>query len=207
MSTTHHETTDEKETGRVEAFSDGVFAIAITLLVLELRVPHGADSDSLQELAGQGPAFFAFFTGFATIGIMWLNHHRVFNLVRRVDHGLLLWNTLLLLGTTLVPFFMHLVSVSLGHRGDRVAAALFSANGVLTAFGYNALWHHITHPKGRPLLRVPADDPRVLEITSAYRFGAVYVIGIVVAIWNAWASVGINLALALFFALPPRRSR
>ena len=76
----------EKESGRVEAFSDGVFAIAITLLILEVKVPRGfSGKDLVPALLEQWPSYAAFLTSFATIGIMWLNHHRLFTLIRRVD--------------------------------------------------------------------------------------------------------------------------
>src|SRR3954468_12640120 len=94
----------EKETGRIEAFSDGVFAIAATLLVLEITVPLQASGDPLktvgelwEQLTHQWPHYLAYFMGFSTIVIMWINHHNLFRLIRRSTHGLLLWNSLLLL--------------------------------------------------------------------------------------------------------------
>src|SRR5437867_4098529 len=91
---------DEKETARVEAFSDGVFAIAITLLILEIKVPPEAGTDLGRALLAEWPSFIAFVTSFATIGIMWLNHHRLFGLIGQVNHALLVLNGLLLLGVT-----------------------------------------------------------------------------------------------------------
>src|SRR5215813_3568997 len=94
------------ETSRIEAFSDGVFAIAITLLVLDLKVPP--DPSGIHRLAelllSEWPAYLAFLTSFATILIMWINHHRIFTLVGRSDDRLLFYNGLLLLGVTVVPF-------------------------------------------------------------------------------------------------------
>src|SRR6476660_9978099 len=88
----------EKETGRIEAFSDGVFAIAATLLVLEIHVPLAANGDALStvtelwnDLLHQWPHYLAYFMGFSTIVIMWINHHNLFRLIRRSTHGLLLW--------------------------------------------------------------------------------------------------------------------
>src|SRR5262249_42578260 len=92
-----------RESERLEAFSDGVFAIAITLLVLELKVPP-RDADLAAALLSGWPSYVAFLTSFATIGIMWLNHHRLFTTIRRVDHGTLVLNGLLLLGVTALPF-------------------------------------------------------------------------------------------------------
>ena len=106
MNAAHGAAADAKETARIEAFSDGVFAIAITLLVLDLKVPRGMAEgrDLLAALVGQWPAYLAFVTSFATIGIMWINHHRMFTLIGRTDDGLLVLNGLLLLGVTFVPF-------------------------------------------------------------------------------------------------------
>src|SRR5450756_525291 len=99
-------TEENKETGRVEAFSDGVFAIAITLLVLNIQVPH--DLPVGKSLAGalidQWPTLVAFVTSFATIGIMWINHHRLFIHIKRTDNNLLVLNLLLLLVIIFIPF-------------------------------------------------------------------------------------------------------
>src|SRR4249920_2257620 len=93
---------EDKETSRLEAFSDGVFAVAITLLVLNIKPPPdlvltGGGLGFWKELGVQLPALLAFVTSFFTIGIMWINHHRLFNLIKRTDTGLLLFNLLLLL--------------------------------------------------------------------------------------------------------------
>jgi len=83
------------ETQRVESFSDGVFAIAITLLVLELKVPPAGNSQLSTLLVRQWPSYVAFLASFAFIGIMWINHHRMFTLIGRADHRLMFYNGLL----------------------------------------------------------------------------------------------------------------
>jgi TMEM175 potassium channel family protein len=93
-----------KETGRVEAFSDGVFAIAMTLLVLNIKVPTANPGNLGTLLWQQWPSYLAFVISFAFIGIMWVNHHRLFVHIRRIDHMLLVLNGALLLGVTAVPF-------------------------------------------------------------------------------------------------------
>src|ERR1700737_4036147 len=99
---------EEKDTNRLEAFSDGVFAVAITLLILNIKVP-GIDSSPLNDqalwpkLRDALPSLVAFVTSFATIGIMWLNHHRLFQHIKRTDTGLLLLNLLLLLIIVFIP--------------------------------------------------------------------------------------------------------
>src|SRR5262245_58066326 len=106
--------TDEvKETARIEAFSDGVFAIAITLLVLDMKVPGSkdlpADVRLISVLGRQWPTYLAYVTSFLTILIMWVNHHRLFQHIKRTDNPFLMLNGLLLMGVTIVPFPTGLV--------------------------------------------------------------------------------------------------
>ena len=91
------------DTSRLETFADGVFAIAITLLVLGIRIPAASD-DLAKALAAQWPSFFAYVVSFLTIGIMWVNHHRMFTVNGRADHWFLMLNVLFLMGVAFVPF-------------------------------------------------------------------------------------------------------
>ena len=122
---------EEKETGRIEAFSDGVFAIAITLLVLELKVPHLEDggrgrlADARPSLR-QWPSYVALVTSFFTILVMWANHHRMFNVVRRSNARFLYANGLLLLLVTVVPFPTALLAEYFEKPGASVAAAVYA---------------------------------------------------------------------------------
>ena len=116
---------EQKETGRVEAFSDGVFAIAITLLVLDLKLPHIDGATNLSgELLRQWPTFVAFLNSFVTILIIWMNHHNLFNNIQRTDNTFMLLNGGLLLCVTFLPFPTSLVADYFGHAGDMTAAAL-----------------------------------------------------------------------------------
>jgi uncharacterized membrane protein len=129
-------TIDYRETGRTEAFSDGVIAFAITLLVINLRDPvvTGQGNMSLfQGLLTQWPAFFAFITSFATILIMWVNHHNMFTYIKRVNTTLLFLNGLLLFFIVLTAFTTLLIAnhVTLIQTSDgRTAAAIYSVNAV-----------------------------------------------------------------------------
>ncbi|MBV9852858.1 MAG: DUF1211 domain-containing protein [Armatimonadetes bacterium] len=194
----------DKETGRIEAFSDGVFAVAITLLALDLHVPR------LNELApgvrlggallGEWPAFLAYVTSFLTILVMWVNHHRLFELIRRSDHWFLIVNGLLLMGVTVIPFSTSLLAEYIGHRDASVAAAVFSGGYLLIALGYNLLWRYAL----RVGLLKPDAPPRAVEtITGQYRFGPLYYLtAFILAFISVPASVGLALGLAVFFALP-----
>jgi TMEM175 potassium channel family protein len=208
VETREHRVQQEKETARVEAFSDGVFAIAITLLVLELKIPH-SDAPLAGQLWNQWPSYAAFLTSFATIGIMWLNHHRLFSLVRGVDHSLLVLNGLLLLGVTVTPFPTALVADQFGHPGAKLAAAVYSGVFVGIALAFNALWRYASSPRRKPaLLRLPHDSPEVQAIHNQYRVGPLfYTTAFGLSLWNATASVAVCAGLALYFALPPRAPR
>ena len=195
---------DARETARIEAFSDGVFAIAITLLVLDLHVPGPADTGPLGSwLAAQWPSYLAFVNSFATIGIMWINHHRLFTLIRRADHTLLILNGLLLLGVTVVPFPTALLASAL-HRPDaRVAALVYAGTFTAIAIVFNLLWHY-SATGGR--LLDPRVNPRAVRaITRAYALGPlVYGLAWCLAFVSVAARVGLTVALAVYFALPSR---
>lgn len=196
------------ETGRIEAFSDGVFAIAITLLILNMRVPpRGSRPDELaRALLAQWPNYLAFLTSFLTIGVMWMNHHRLFTLIRRADHLLMVLNTLLLLGISVVPFPTSVLAEYLGHPGEALAAMVYSGMYVVIAILFNALWHHAAG--GMRLLGDDVDPAAVVAQTRQYAFGPVlYLVAFALAFVSVPASVALNLALALFFALPPRSLR
>jgi uncharacterized membrane protein len=126
------------ETSRVEAFSDGVFAIAITLLILDVHVPSSTSGSLGMALARQWPTYLAFLISFSFIGIMWVNHHRLFNHIRRSDNRLLFLNLLLLLGVTAVPF--PTAHYDLGDR--TVAVAVFNGTYFMIAIFFNVLWRH-----------------------------------------------------------------
>ena len=195
------------ETARVEAFSDGVFAIAITLLIIEVKVPrHVPEGQLWPTLVGMWPSFLAFLTSFITIGVMWVNHHRLFTLIRRCDNGLLMTNLLLLLGITWVPFPTALLAEYLGHPGDRVAAVVYSGSFFVIAIFFQILWRYTTR-RGR-LLGEDYDREMVAWITRQYTPGPfAYLATLLVGMASATACLLLNMLLALFFALPPRVMR
>ncbi len=191
------------ETSRLEAFSDGVFAIAMTLLVLDLKVPPATPGGPAlwPALLHQWPAYLAFVTSFATIGIMWINHHLNFTLIRRTDHTLLVLNGLLLLGVTFLPFPTALVAAYVGHPGERTAAAVYTGTFVFIALMWRFLWRYAIGG-GRLLARDA--DPRVVEaITRAYNPAVMWYCGaFATAFVHALTSLVIIAVLAVYFALP-----
>jgi uncharacterized membrane protein len=192
-----------RETARLEAFSDGVIAIAITLLALEIHVPPvDADVPLLVALTEQWPMYLAFLLSFATIGIMWMNHHRMFTLIKRTDHIFLILNTLLLMGMTLVPFTSALLGEYLGHEGEVLAAVIYNGLFMLIAVVFNAMWIYAVRKQW--LSQEGADLELAGIINRQYRFGPLYYLAalLAAALGSVAISIGINILLALFFALP-----
>src|SRR5215813_5730977 len=128
----------QSETARIEAFSDGIFAIAITLLILEIKIPHQQEQGHLgTALLRQWPSYVAFFLSFTYIGIMWINHHRMFNHIKRANDVLLVLNLLLLLGVTVVPFPTAVLAEHLGGPDERTAAIVYNCTFFLIAIAFN----------------------------------------------------------------------
>ncbi|HEV2118336.1 MAG TPA: TMEM175 family protein [Terriglobales bacterium] len=194
-----------KETGRVEAFSDGVFAIAMTLLVLNIKVPNVSRPGQLGTLLWQQwPSYLAFIISFAFIGIMWVNHHRLFVHIRRIDHTLLVLNGALLLGVTAVPFPTAVLAQYLGKPDAKAAMMLYNGTYVVVAIFFNVLWRYASG--GHRLLGDAADAAEVNRISRQYAFGPLlYLVCFALAYINVAASLGLNVALAIFFALPPSK--
>ncbi len=154
---------------RLEAFSDGVFAIAITLLVLDLRVPQDIPDGGLWRALGrQWPSYFAYLVSFLVIGIIWLNHHSMFDKVRGVDRSLLIANLLLLLTVSVIPFPTRLISEYLSHETDaKTAVALYGVVMLGMAIANGWIWLHITGD--RDLLHQHLD--RAAHRAAIRRFG------------------------------------
>jgi uncharacterized membrane protein len=205
---------EEKETGRLEAFSDGVFAVAITLLVLNIKIP-GVDVPSGQLptdtnlwtiLLNEWPMLAAYTTSFATIGVMWINHHRLYTHIKRTNTTLMLLNLLLLLVIVFVPVPTALVAEYLVHPDQHAAALLYSVTMVILAVCFNLLWRYASYHNR--LLSKNADTRAVSAITRQYMFGPiVYLLALILALFSTPASLTLNFLLALFFAIPPRLPR
>lgn len=188
------------ETGRVEAFSDGVFAIAITLLVLDIKVPSGSAGPLGPALRSEWPFYAAFLLSFAFIGIMWINHHRLFTQIQRSTNTLMVLNLLLLLGVTVVPFTTAVLSAYLATGEAKTAALLYNATYVVIAIFFNLLWGYAVSAR---LLHESAQD--AAHITRQYAFGPLLYMVCFGLVWvSVAASLILNCCLALFFALPPQ---
>ncbi len=197
-------------TGRIEAFSDGVFAIAITLLILEIRVPaHSRDLG--RALLQIWPSYLAYATSFFSIGVMWVNHHAIFRKVARSDHTLLFLNNLLLLVVAFIPFPTRLVAEYLREGGgsERAAAIFYGSTSIVLAVFFNALWRYVS--SGRRLISEDVPQEEIDDITRTFNPGIpIYAAATAIAFVSPLASIAVVLAIAVFFAVPPswlRRKR
>ena len=186
--------------GRVEAFSDGVFAIAITLLILEIRIPHG-DHGLWAGLLALWPSYVAFLMSFAVILIMWVNHHELLRMAKGVNYPFLFANGFLLLTVTFVPFPTAVLAQNLATSEATTAVAFYCATFVANAIFWNLLF--ATMVRGR-LLRPEVTAEAVGKVRRAYYFGVlVYaaatalafvrpVLGLLlnVSLWVLWITLG-----------------
>ena len=186
------------ETGRIEAFSDGVFSIAATLLVLELKPPPPSGSFWLGILS-QWPGFAAFLLSFLFIGIMWVNHHRLFTHVRRSDDMLLLSNLLLLLGVVWIPYPTSVMAQAVSKGSFRDAALLYNGSYLAIALLFNLL---LSTAIRRGL--VDREYAAVRHIAKSYLIGpSMYALCLAITWWNVPVSLAMNGGMALYFLLSP----
>ncbi len=189
-----------KETGRVEAFSDGVFAIAITLLVLDLKVP--TQPPLLAGLLAQWPVYAAYLISFAFILIMWVNHHWMLGHIVRVDGMFMLLNGLLLLGITVVPFPTNVVAQYVLTPDQNVATAVYTGWFLMIALFFNLLWRYAA--RGGRLLSKDDHEAGLARVVSArYRWGGpAYLAAFVLSFIWVPAALALSFLLAVFYALP-----
>ncbi|MFN2545756.1 MAG: TMEM175 family protein [Actinomycetota bacterium] len=183
---------------RLETFADGVFAIAATLLILDVRVTGGGGLD--HELVRIWPSYAAYGISFLTIGIMWVNHHAVFEQLGKVDRRFLFLNIGLLMGVAFVPFPTRLVAEHLREDGALAATLTYGATMVWTAVFFSGVWFYASI--GRRLLRHDA-DPRVISgISRSYLPGPwMYLIAMLVGFASPEVSAALYAAIALFYVL------
>ena len=186
---------------RLESFSDGVLAVAITLLVLNIGVPSGRHLG--HDLAQQWPAYAAYVTSFMTIGIIWINHHAMVGRLREADHAILILNVILLMTVVVIPFGTSLLASYLkSGRGDHLAAIVYGAILLAMAIAFVVLNHHILFRKAHLL----ADElslahrQRILARSSSGLIPYALATGLAAA--SAYITLAIAFAVAVFYALP-----
>jgi uncharacterized membrane protein len=189
---------------RLEAFSDGVFAIAITLLVLDIHVPDPTDTASLgAALGSQWPSYVAYTVSFLTIGIIWINHHAMIRRLKAIDHAIMTLNLLLLLCVGLLPFTTALMAAYLkeGH-GEHLAAAIYSGSFLLMSIAFAATNRSILLRKPHLLKNDPGESQRRRILAWGVAGLIPYLVATILAIVSPYATLALCGAIALFYALP-----
>ncbi|MFI5934558.1 TMEM175 family protein [Actinoplanes sp. NPDC051494] len=188
------------EKGRLEAFTDAILAIAITLLALDLKLPASEAGKPLGEaLLHHWPSYLAYVVSFLTIGIMWVNHHAMFSLIARVDRGVLFLNLLLMLVVAAIPFPTALFAEHLTEEdSSHIAAALYSGLMVAMSLCYIALWRWVI---SRPNLLHDHVDLEAARGTSR-RFGLgilIYLATVGLSFVSGLATLLAHLVIALYY--------
>lgn len=194
---------NDRDTTRLEAFSDGVIAIAITLLVLEVRVPHVNEESggSLWSALGDlWPSYVGYALSFLIIGIMWANHHAIFKHVARTNHYLTLLNLLLLFMIGFIPFPTALLAEYLTHEGERTATIVYAGWMLASAVVYYLLWRYVRHAG---LIDPETDQAAVATITRRFNLGPPgYLVAFIATVIWPPAGLAILALLGLLYVLP-----
>jgi uncharacterized membrane protein len=187
-------------TARLETFADGVFAIAATLLIIDVGLPTHLSGSLGDELLDIWPEYAAYAISFVTIGIMWVNHHDLMRHVAEVDRVFLFLNLGLLLSVAFIPFPTHVLAEFVRSDEGRAAALLYGVTLTTTAVFFNALWLYAS--SGGRLLSPDADRREVSGITRSYLPGApIYAAATLVAFVSPKASALLFGLIAAFYML------
>lgn len=183
---------------RLEAFSDGIFAVAATVLIFNMAVNEAKPLGG--ELLHIWPSYVAYVVSFITIGIMWANHHTLMHQLRHVDRTFLMITVLFLMLIAFVPFPTRLLALNIQSVDAKAAALAYGVTLTMTAVLFNVLWRYAA--TGRRLLRHDADQVVVDGIGRSYLLGPLsYGAATLVALVSPIASAALYAAIALFYVL------
>ena len=185
--------------GRVEAFSDGVFAVAITLLIFNIQIDKGAPGGLLAALLAAWPKYAAYVASFLTIGVMWINHHGLFERIARINRALTFLNLLLLMAIVFLPFSTAQLGSNILVPGDaNTAASFYALNAVVIAIFFSAVWTYaLTHPD---LLADNVDRQAAMRSWPRFSVGLVaYLVCVPIGQLSPIAVVIICAALAVYY--------
>jgi uncharacterized membrane protein len=188
----------------LEAFSDGVLAVAITLLVLDIKVPDpGATSHLGHALGKMWPTYAAYITSFITIGIIWINHHAMIRRLRQADHVILTLNLLLLLTIGVLPFATSLMATYLQEsQGQHLAAAIYAGAFLVMSIAFAALNRHILFAKSHYLSPELSEQRRRTILTRSVAGLIPYLVATAFAAVSSYVTLALCAAVAVFYALP-----
>lgn len=198
----------EKETARIEAFSDAVFAIAVTLLVLELHVPEfniGSNPSALlKELSSQWPTYIAFVISFFSIFIIWVNHHKVFKQIYKRNTGLMFANGLILFLVSLVSYPSALLARFYLSDSKQLSVTIYTGMFVLVNIAFNLLWQQST--KDKSLLRPGISDEAIKQLRNNYRYGfPTYLGAFIISFFYPDTALVICILLWIYWAISSKK--
>jgi uncharacterized membrane protein len=194
-----------RETGRLEAFSDGVFAVAITLLVLEIKLPQVGRVSLWHELEHQWPQFFGYVLSFITIGIYWSNHHNMFKYIQRANQTLLLLNLFFLMCIVFLPFTTGELAAYIGHPGwdQKLATILYNGSFLVCGMFYNLVWRYGVGASG--LSDPGVDAATYAKMTTSYTNSLYFYFGaMLLPLVNVPLALAVPVMLSAYYAMPPR---
>jgi len=191
-----------KETSRVEAFSDGVFGIALTILILGIKVPElnkFATSEKLfRSLINLWPSYFAFILSFTAVLIMWINHHGFFKYLKDINTAFLFANGFLLLTVTFINFPTAILAKYFDTPAFNIASAFYCGSMVLISVSYNLLWFSSAYK--RKLVKDEISDDLIIKIRNAYWFGFfIYLTAFIVSFFLPFIGLSICISLWIFW--------
>ena len=192
---------DDRGTGRIEAFSDGVIAVAITLLILDVHVPN-VQTGLLQALLNQWPTYLGYVTSFLVIVIFWANHHNMFRYIQQVDYTLLVINAFFLMCIAFIPFATAVLTKYITSPTEQhTAAIVYGATLLLNGILFNTIWWYAVWK--RRLVRRDLDAPTVRRITKGYLFGLPFwALAIVLSLISVELSLAFFILIDLMYFLP-----
>lgn len=193
--------------GRIEAFSDGVIAVAITLLVLDLRVPEPEEGHDLgSRLLALWPNYLAYVISFLAIGIMWINHHAMLRRLAGVDHSVMVMNLLLLMSVVVLPFTTSLLANYLDQpSGGHLAALIYSGSLMLTSTIFLVLQYHLQVQRPHLLREAPTPELRRAIMRRAAIAPPLYVVAAAAGLILPLLTLLVCAAMGIYYLLPPPR--
>jgi uncharacterized membrane protein len=194
----------EKETTRVEAFSDGVFAIALTLLILGIRIPDlndFASNDKLyRSLVNLWPSYFAFILSFTAVLIMWINHHGFFKYLKKINSAFLFANGFLLLTVTFINFPTAVLARYFDTDAFNIASAFYCGSMVLISVSFNILWFSSAYQ--RKLVKDEISDELIIKIRNAYWLGFfLYMAAFIISFFLPFIGLSLCISLWIFWTM------
>ncbi|SES19492.1 TMEM175 family protein [Pedobacter rhizosphaerae] len=198
----------EKETGRIEAFSDGVFSIGVTLLVLELHIPELKNGENptqlLQELQLQWPGYIAFIISFFSIFIIWVNHHKIFKQIYKRNTGLMFANGLILFLVSLVSYPSALLARFFLSDSRQLSVTIYTGLFVLINLAFNLLWEQASRDKR--LLRPGISNKAIRQLRNNYLYGfPTYLAAFILSFFYPDFALVICVLLWIFWAVSSRK--